>query len=63
MKFLIVLASVFGVGLCQLILAGGRHTQPASQFPRFLTMALKELPGLRATDHTTVTRVQTQVLQ
>ena len=65
MKFLIVLASVLGVGLCQQLgghmLAGGLHHQPSSTYPKYLAMAMAELPGLQATDHMVVTDVQTQV--
>ena len=60
MKFLIVLASVLGVGLCQL-LAGGLHHQPANTFPKYKAVAEAELPGLQATDSIVVTDVQTQV--
>lgn len=59
MKFLIVLASVIGVGLCQLV--GGKHDQPQTTFPKYLALALQELPGIDATDHVEVVRVQTQV--
>ena len=60
MKFLIVLASVLGVGLCQLM-GGGLHHQPANTFLKYKAIAEAELPGLQATDSIVVTAVQTQV--
>ena len=61
MKYLIVLASVFGFGLCELFPQAFVHNIPASQFPHYLTMAKAQLHGLKATDDIFVAKVTVQV--
>ena len=58
MKVLIIFASFFGVVLCAMF--GGRYVfnAPASDFPRYLAQAKRELHGLKASDHIAVTKVQ-----
>ena len=61
MKYFILLASVFGFGLCELFAQNIIYHEPASQFPHYLTMAKAQLHGLKATDDIFVGKVSVQV--
>ena len=59
MKFLIVLASVFSVGLCQLV--GGRTQMNPTEYAQVLKKVFEAFPGLAATPGVTVEGAQVQV--
>ena len=61
MLFLIVLASVFGVGLSAMFPMTYTHDVDAKYFPTYLAIAKAKLPGLRATDDIFVASVRIQV--
>ena len=58
MLFLIVVTSVFGIGLCEPLPRSGRYYQePHSRFPHYLALAKTQLPGLKNSDGAAVTQV------
>ena len=61
MIFLIVFASVFGIGLSALFPMGFTRKVDASQFPKYLAMVKADLHGLKATVDIFIASGTTQV--
>ena len=59
MLFLIVVISVFGIGLCDL--RSGVYQEPHSRFPHYLALAKTVLPGLKDSNGAVVRRVTIRV--
>ena len=61
MLFLIVLTSVFGIGLCELLPHGGVYHVDASKFPHYYALAKAHLPGLQNAHDAFVAKVTVTV--
>ena len=61
MLFLIVVISVFGIGLCDLLPRSGVYQEPHSRFPHYLALAKTVLPGLKDSNGPVVNMVTIRV--
>ena len=61
MLLLVVLASIFGVGLCQFGMPGGKTLVPASEYPTYYQKVMDLLPALMAVPNMKVLGVEQQV--
>ena len=61
MQLLVVLASIFGVGLCQFGMPGGKSLVPASEYPTYYQKVMDLLPALMAVPNMKVLGVEQQV--
>ena len=61
MLFLIVVTSVFGIGLCEYLPRNGVYNEPPSRFPHYLALAKTQLPGLKDSHGAVVKRVTIEV--